>query len=177
MATKKPDEPTLADLGIPDEEKINVNETVTEHEAPTAGATPRKRGRPAGSASAASTSRPKKSQSRKAEDVDALAKQIQGIHVLASMATGLPELGISEVEAKMLANGITAVTEEYGFAIDGKAGAALQLFGAAAMVYVPRFMMVQKRANEAKKAAAENGDSNIVDVNFNQPANVNHSAN
>jgi hypothetical protein len=91
-----------------------------------------------------------------AEAVSTLAKQIQGMHAMAAMMTGMGILQISDQEAGLLANGISAVAEEYGLALDGKTGAALQLFGAAAMVYAPRIIHIQKA-----KAAAQ---SNIVDA-------------
>lgn len=91
-----------------------------------------------------------------AEAVSTLAKQIEGMHAMAAMMTGIPILQISSAEAQLLAGGISAVAEEYGLALDGKTGAALQLFGATAMVYAPRIIQIQKM-----KAAAR---ANIVDV-------------
>lgn len=87
-----------------------------------------------------------------AEAVGTLAKQIQGMHVMAAMMTGIGILQISEAESSLLAGGLSAVAEEYGLALDGKTGAALQLFGAAAMVYAPRIIAIQK----AKAAARAN---------------------
>ena len=75
-----------------------------------------------------------------------LAKQIQGLHFIAATATGLPELQISDQEAAMLADGIAAVSREYGLSMDGKTGAALQLIAAAAIVYAPRFKAINNRA-------------------------------
>lgn len=91
-----------------------------------------------------------------AEAISTLAKQIEGMHAMAAMMTGLPILQISSAEASLLAGGISAVAEEYGLALDGKTGAALQLFGAAAMVYAPRIIHIQKA-----KAAAR---ANVVDA-------------
>lgn len=127
-----------------------TTETTTETAAP--GEAPRKRGRPAGS----KTAKPgaEKSATRKAQDTAALAHQIKGLHSLAAMATGLQIMNISDQEAGILASGVNAVCEEYGFALTGKTGAALQLFAAAAMVYAPRIMYLQ--AEKAKQKAAEN---------------------
>lgn len=91
-----------------------------------------------------------------AEAVSTLAKQIQGMHAMAAMMTGIPILAISVEESQLLAGGISAVAEEYGLELDGKTGAALQLFGAAAMVYAPRILQIQA----AKRAAR----ANTVDV-------------
>jgi hypothetical protein len=105
----------------------------------------------------AATEKPgKRSAKMSAEATANLAKQIQGMHAMAAMMTGIGIFQINDMEASLLANGISAVAEEYGLALDGKTGAALQLFGAAAMVYAPRILAIQKA-----KAAARN---NIVDV-------------
>ena len=84
-----------------------------------------------------------------------LAKQIQGLHFIAATATGLPELQISDQEAAMLADGIAAVSREYGLSMDGKTGAALQLIAAAAIVYAPRFKSINNRAKQAANQATE----------------------
>lgn len=125
-------------------------ETAPETAAP--GEAPRKRGRPPGSGKGKPAA--EKSASRKAQDTAALAHQIKGLHSLAAMATGLQIMQISDQEATILAAGVNAVCEEYGFALTGKTGAALQLFAAAAMVYAPRIMYLQ--AEKAKQKAADN---------------------
>lgn len=127
----KKEEPSAEDLGLP-EVPVEEAPASAQEEAPV----PRRRGRPPGSGKTDpnKSSAPKKSASRKAEDLEGFAKQLQGIHVLISMATGLPEIQIGPDESKMLAKAIGAVTEEYGLSLDGKTGAAIQLFGAAAMV-------------------------------------------
>lgn len=127
------------------------NETTSAAESAPAGEAPRKRGRPKGSSTGKSSA--EKSPGRKAQDTAALAHQIKGLHSLAAMATGLQIMQISDQEAAMLASGVNAVCEEYGFALTGKTGAALQLFAAAAMVYAPRIMYLQ--AEKAKQKAAE----------------------
>lgn len=85
------------------------------------------------------------------EDKGTLAKQVMGLHQIASMATGVPELAISEPEAALLASAIANVSVEYGLSMSGKTGALLQLLGVAAMVYLPRLGAVKQRAI-AKKA-------------------------
>ncbi len=87
-----------------------------------------------------------------AEDVTKLARQIQGLHVIAAQATGLGELVISETESVMLADSLTKVSEEYGLSLSGKTGAMLQLLGTAAIVYMPRFASINQKM-KAKKAS------------------------
>ena len=94
-----------------------------------------------------------------AEAVNTLARQIQGMHAMAAMITGIGILQINDGEAALLAGGISAVAEEYGLALDGKTGAALQLFGAAAMVYAPRFIAIQKAKAQAR---ANTVDATVV---------------
>ena len=55
----------------------------------------------------------------------------------------------------MLADGIAAVSREYGLSMDGKTGAALQLIAAAAIVYAPRFKAINNRAMQAANQATE----------------------
>lgn len=102
-------------------------------------------------AQGASTAKPRKPRGAKI-DVGQLSMQLVGLHKLAVMATGnqFPELEISPQEAGILAQGISGVCEHYDLNIDGKTGAFLQLFGAAAMVYAPRVMAIRQRVNAAR---------------------------
>lgn len=79
-----------------------------------------------------------------------LARQIIGLHLIASQATGIPELALSEPEAAMLAESVAAVSVEYGLSLSGKTGALIQLIAAAAMVYAPRFGAINKRVKQKK---------------------------
>lgn len=88
------------------------------------------------------------------EEIAALGKQLAGIHQMAAMLTGMPELAIHEQEGVMLAGGILGVAEQYDLSIDGKTGAALQLLAAAAMVYGPRLMQINARMKQAKAQQA-----------------------
>lgn len=94
-----------------------------------------------------------------------LAKQLMGIHLLVASATGVPEIAIQENEAAILSQGIIAVAQEYGLALTGKTGAALQLFAAVAMVYVPRFMLVQNRIKQAKQPKTNQPSHESATVN------------
>lgn len=112
-------------------------------------AKPKRRGRPPKDPNA----EPKKRRSKKTEteSLDAFAKQIQGIHHMASLVTGVPEAAISDVESRMLAESVIAVSEEYGFELSGKSGASLQLLAACAMVYTPRFIQASQRLNRERQ--------------------------
>lgn len=154
MTTKKEDGPTPADLGL--EAKTVETPPVDDDTAQTTSEAPksRGRGRPPGSGTKSTAEKPKKSAGKKAEDIDAFAKQLQGIHVMIAMVSGVKEMAIDAQEAKMLANGINAVAEEYGLEMDGKTGAAFQLLGAAALIYGPRALAVNARVRKEKKEAA-----------------------
>jgi len=106
----------------------------------------------------ASQATPKPTRQKKAaksgEEIAALGKQLAGIHQMAAMLTGMPELAIHEQEGVMLAGGILGVADQYDLSIDGKTGAALQLLAAAAMVYGPRLMQINARMKQAKKNQA-----------------------
>lgn len=115
----------------------------------------RGRGRPPGSGKTTA----EKSPGKKTRDVADFARQIQGLHRVAAMATGLPVLEIADHEAAMLASGITAVADEYGLALSGKTGAALQLFAAMGFVYGPRVLMVKRMRDEAQRAAKAEADA------------------
>lgn len=153
---------------------IPVTEVPEIEAAETEAPEPKKRGpgRPRGStnktasktASGRGPGRPRKTANKKAADIGDLAKQLVGIHQLIAMATGFPEVQIHEDEGMMLAQGFTAVADEYGLALSGKTGAAIQLFGACAMVYVPRAMMIRKKIDAQRAAQRQAEESNTVDV-------------
>jgi len=86
-----------------------------------------------------------------AEDQSNLSRQIIGLHQIAAMATGIPELQVGEKEAELLASALANVSAEYGLSLSGKTGATLQLLGVAAMVYLPRLSALKARV-AAKKA-------------------------
>lgn len=147
-----------------------VTDNAAAQETPV-GPAPKKRGRKSnaeraamaaeqieGGGSNAAAAAPKtrtKSKAYSAADVDAMANQLVGLHQIAAMMTGVGELQIDLKEGVMLSRSIVGVCEQYDLSIDGKTGAALQLFGVAAMVYVPRFAHFNKRV-KAAKAAAQN---------------------
>lgn len=159
--------PTAEDLGLVKSELENDASSSQENSSE-----PKKRGRGRPKGSHNGEAKPKKSTARKTEDVAALAKQIQGIHVMIAMMTGFPEMQINDFEAQMLASSVSGISEQYGLSLDGKTGAAIQLFGACAIIYVPRAMSIQ-----AKKKQAQ--EENITDVPFVDPgrsenASTNH---
>lgn len=170
---KKDEMPDADDLGvaIPVIEESETGPEAQQAEPPPS--EPKRRGRPPGSgkkaAGAGPSSGPKRTASKRADDISAMAKQIEGLHKFAAIATGIPEAVISSTEAEMLATALNAVAEEYGLSLGGKTGAALQLFGAAAMVYVPRVLSVKARAEKARKEQEQNTFD--ADVPYGVPAN------
>lgn len=103
------------------------------------------------------------SRNTKKNDPAELAKQIAGIHVMASLMTGIGELQLAEEEALNLARAVIGVSEQYNLAIDGKTGAAIQLIAACAMVYGPRALMIRRRLQHEK--GQENNGANVVPAN------------
>lgn len=81
-----------------------------------------------------------------------LAKQLQGLHMIAATATGIPELAIAEPEAAALADAVAIMAKEYDLALNGKTGAAIQLAATAAMIYMPRFVAMKRRVTAHKLA-------------------------
>lgn len=82
-----------------------------------------------------------------------LAKQIAGIHLMVASMTQLGELQINDTEAMMLAQSIQTVSAEYDLSLSGKTGAFLQLMATAAMVYVPRVLVINAKIKAAKNKA------------------------
>ena len=91
-----------------------------------------------------------------ADAIALMGKQIVGIHSMAAIATGLGELQISDAEGQALAQSVVNVADQYGLEIDGKTGAALQLFATCAMIYGPRYLAVRGRAQQARSQPARN---------------------
>lgn len=169
--TKKSNIPDAEEMGttvpvvennITAEKGVPANEEIPEP--------PKKRGRPKGSKNSSGDA-PKKSQARMAQDTVELGRQIVGLHKLASMISGFPELEISDTEGAMLANGINSVCQEYGLSLNGKTGAAIQLLGAAGVIYIPRAFAIQKRINEEAKKRGEVVDTEMREVDPNQENN------
>lgn len=102
-----------------------------------------------GSTSKPTSTKPKK-RTTTARDVSSMGRQLVGLHMLASSITQIPELQIMDAEGVALAEAISAICDEYNLSIDGKTGAALQLFATAGMIYMPRFLHLKSRMNAAK---------------------------
>lgn len=151
-------------------QEVAGNAPAEQPDAPNSEPPKRKRGRPSDAERAlkeslgvpgAETGGAKRGPKPKAKgsDPSTLAKSLVGIHQLAAMVTQIPEAQLSEGEAQALAEAVIAVCNEYGLSIDGKTGAAMQLFGACAMVYGPRVFsfrmrMAQQRVQMEKEAQA-----------------------
>ena len=136
-------------------EKQDANPAIpaAESEAPK-----RRRGRPPknptlnaenpGGTSGTASSGPKKRQTKMSgEQIGNLAKQIQGIHLIAATLTNLPEVALHDSEAELLANSVANMAAQYDLRLDGKTGAAIQLLATAAMIYTPRYFAIRNRMN------------------------------
>lgn len=86
------------------------------------------------------------------DEKTALGKQIVGLHLIASVTFGIPELAIQPQEGELMASAIVNVAEEYGLSLGGKTGAAIQLIGTAAMIYMPRYFAMQQRVKQAHES-------------------------
>lgn len=109
-----------------------------------------------GAAKPSSAKPQKRGPKMSSDQLAVLSRQLVGLHIMAASMSGIGELQITPDEGTILASGISAVAEEYGLSLDGKTGAALQLFGACAMIYAPRFIHFQSRVRAAR--------NNVVDV-------------
>lgn len=130
----------------------------------------RKRGRPpknpdapspgGKSGSSKSSSSGPRRKNAKPVDIKAFAKQLAGIHVIAGMISGIPEIVINEDEAEILAVAVVDICDEYGLAIDGKTGATLQLIGAVSMIYGPKAFQfyIRKIQEQQKKGMVVDGE-------------------
>ena len=127
------------------EETVEVIEKETGEDGENGTAKPRKRGpykkREGG---------PRKRAGAKKADAAALGQQIVGVHSMMAIVTGIPELEINEGEGKLLAEACISVAEEYGIAVSGKVGAAIQLFAACSFVYGPRALHFNNRMREQR---------------------------
>ena len=94
-----------------------------------------------------------------AEELATSAKNLQGLHLMLSMMTGLPEAQLTNSESVALAGALEKVSQEYGLALDGKTGAFLQLAGTAAIIYVPRALAVRARLAKQKEENKDLGEN------------------
>lgn len=176
----KPEDKKETVSSTPEKEIPTPENATSEKEAPVTAApqpdisapTKRGRGRPrkdggpaapvspseAAAASASKAGRKPKIKPAKM-DSNALAKQVQGLHQLAALATGIPEFQLHDAEALMLGDAIANVCEEYDLSLSGKTGAFLQLIAAAAMVYVPRVEIIGRRVKEKKAQQRANTEA------------------
>lgn len=87
----------------------------------------------------------------------ALASQIQGLHAMAGIMTGQPELcAITQDQAEMLVLSVQNVMSQYKIKPNPKVMAWCELGGVLAMVYAPKVLMIramQKMNAENRRAA------------------------
>ena len=93
------------------------------------------------------------------ESIEILAKQLEGIHQMAAMMMGEPIVILSTAEAVMLATAVVGIAEEYGVVLTGKMAATLQLLGVAGIIYVPRFIEIQRKHSRNPPNTVENEHS------------------
>lgn len=72
------------------------------------------------------------------KDVDTLAAQIVGYHMLAAGFMRFPPMAVTLIEARVLAESILTCQEEFGLEVSPKTAAIMGLIGAALMVEGPR---------------------------------------
>lgn len=118
------------------------------------------------STSPGNEAKPKRAYTKKTErvtfDSDStrkLAKQLEGIHLMIASITKLNELCISDVESMMLAQSLQTMSAEYNLSLDGKTGATIQLVATAAMIYVPRVIVINNKIKQAQQPR-----NNVVDL-------------
>ena len=113
---------------------------------------PKKRGRPRSSSSADGA---KYGSKKPGLEVEALAKNLQAIHDLAALATGLPILSIEDKEAKSMATAVSNLAAQYDMVLDPRTVAWVNLLGVMASIYGPRFLMIKMAASAANRQSAE----------------------
>lgn len=79
-----------------------------------------------------------------------LAKQLQGIHLMAASMLKIPEIQINESEAVALAQSLQTVSMEYNLSLTGKTGATIQLMATCAMIYLPRMKYINEKFKKSK---------------------------
>jgi hypothetical protein len=103
---------------------------------------------------------PKARKKSKPADEKKLAKQLQGIHMIFSAMSGFSELQISDAEADALAIAIQNTADEYDLSLSGKTGALIQLLGAAAMIYIPRAVVINAKIKAARAVDVQHEPTN-----------------
>ena len=110
------------------------------------------------------TTKPKRTYNKKSKKIDnildadaiaGLAKQIEGIHMLAAQISGIPEAVLSPADSTALASAVVGVCAQYDLSIDGKTGALLQLLGTASVIYIPRYFAFRRRVSENVKIESD----------------------
>lgn len=87
-------------------------------------------------------------------NIEKSAAQLEGIHKMVAMLPNMGFMAIAPEEARILAEAMAGVAEEYDIQISGKASASMQLLAAASMVYAPRVIHAVK-VSKAKKMATD----------------------
>lgn len=113
------------------------------------------------SGSAPRRGRPPKDKEKKvysADEISTLGRQIVGIHAMVASITKIDEANLHEQEGMMMAQALVNMADQYDLELDGKTGAALQLFATAAMIYAPRVIHFKNRMRNPPPAPVSEGN-------------------
>ena len=119
---------------------------------------PRKDGLPAGTRTAAAANKidpPPAATVKRIPapiDIESLARQLQGLHLMAAEVTHEPAWALTPAEAKNLAVSLAEIARQYSVSVNPKVAAGLQLAGVAAAIYLPRMLAIRAK----REAAARN---------------------
>lgn len=120
-----------------------------------------RRGRRPGSRNASSNTKP----DRKKEGKQDLTILLMGLHSMGAAFSKIPELELSEKEAKILGDSIQTVNDLYGgYMIPEKAQAWMNLAMAAGSIYGPRFMAHKIRTDREKEATKAGKQPQVIKV-------------
>lgn len=87
-------------------------------------------------------------------DIESLARQLQGLHLMAAEVTHEPAWILTPAEAKNLAVSLAEIARQYSVSVNPKVAAGLQLAGVAAAIYLPRMLAIRAKRETAQREAA-----------------------
>lgn len=80
--------------------------------------------------------------------------QVQGLHKMAAMLSGMPALELSAPEADTLGGALYDVAQEYGIVLSGPRAVWIKLIAAVGMVYGPKVLTIAQQQREARPKRA-----------------------
>lgn len=87
--------------------------------------------------------------------VDAIAGTLYGVHTALAVFARVPELALSEDEAKQLAKATAVVAEVSGVQVDPRVAAYINLATVAASIYGPRALAIYFRVQNERKQSQQ----------------------